>query len=115
MTTIHTRFRGSQDSCINPAYELKDTSSIFTPALLFYKDLIRRNIARAVEIAGGPDRLRPHAKTHKSREIIRLQLAAGITKHKVATIAEAEMVASCGAADVLIAYPMVGPNCERVA
>src|SRR5262249_1946204 len=34
---------------------------------------------------------------------------------KVATIAEAELVASCGAADVLIAYPMVGPNCERVA
>jgi D-serine deaminase-like pyridoxal phosphate-dependent protein len=100
---------------MNPAYELKDTSNIFTPALLFYKDLIRRNIARAVEIAGSPSRLRPHAKTHKTREIIRLELDAGITKHKCATLAEAEMIASCGVADVLLAYPIVGPNCHRLA
>src|SRR5260370_22090535 len=100
---------------MNPAYELKDTSSIFTPALLFYKDLIRRNIARAVEIAGSPSRLRPHAKTHKTGEIIRLEGDAGITKHKCATLAEAEMIASCGLADVLLAYPSVGPNCHRLA
>jgi D-serine deaminase-like pyridoxal phosphate-dependent protein len=100
---------------MNPAYELKDTSSIFTPALLFYKDLIRRNIARAVEIAGSPSRLRPHAKTHKTREIIRLELGVGITKQKCATLAEAEMIASCGVAHVLIAYPIVGPNCHRLA
>src|SRR6266849_5557948 len=100
---------------MNPAYLLHDPSGVFSPSLLFYKDMIRRNIARAVEIAGGPDRLRPHAKTHKTREIIRLQMAAGIKKHKCATIAEAEMIASCGAPDVLIAYPMVGPNCQRVA
>lgn len=100
---------------MNPIYQLKDPGSLFSPALLFYKDLIRRNIARAVEIAGGPDRLRPHAKTHKTREIIRLELEAGITKHKCATLAEAEMIASCGVADVLIAYPVVGPNCSRLA
>lgn len=100
---------------MNPIYRLRDPSSVFSPALLFYKDLIRQNIARAVEIAGGPERLRPHAKTHKTREIIRMQMTAGIKKHKCATIAEAEMIASCGAPDVLIAYPMVGPNCGRVA
>jgi len=100
---------------MNPLYELKRTSDIFTPALLFYKDLIRQNIARAVEIAGSPNRLRPHAKTHKTREIIRLEIEAGITKHKCATLAEAEIIASCGVADVLLAYPIVGPNCRRLA
>jgi D-serine deaminase-like pyridoxal phosphate-dependent protein len=66
-------------------------------------------------LAGGPERLRPHVKTHKTREIVALELEAGIRKHKCATIAEAEMVASCGAPDVLIAYPLVGPNCGRLA
>ena len=100
---------------MNPIYRLTDPSTVFSPALLFYKDLIHRNIARAVEIAGDPARLRPHVKTHKTREIAKMQIAAGITKHKCATVAEAEMLATCGAADVLIAYPMVGPNCQRVA
>jgi D-serine deaminase-like pyridoxal phosphate-dependent protein len=100
---------------MNSPYKIADTSRIFSPALLFYKDLIRRNLARAIELAGTPDRLRPHVKTHKTRDIIRLELEAGISKHKVATLAEAEMVASCGAPDVLLAYPVVGPNCERLA
>jgi D-serine deaminase-like pyridoxal phosphate-dependent protein len=100
---------------MNPAYAVADTSGIVSPALLFYKDLIRRNIARCLEMAGGPDRLRPHVKTHKTREIARLELDAGIRKHKCATLAEAELLASCGAPDVLLAYPLVGPNCARLA
>jgi D-serine deaminase-like pyridoxal phosphate-dependent protein len=100
---------------MNPTYRLTDPSGVASPSLLFYKDLIHRNIARAIEIAGDPARLRPHAKTHKTREIAKMQIAAGITKHKCATIAEAEMLATCSAADVLIAYPMVGANCQRVA
>jgi D-serine deaminase-like pyridoxal phosphate-dependent protein len=100
---------------MNPQYLIRDTSTVFTPALLFYKELIRRNIAHAVTMAGGPSRLRPHAKTHKTREIVRLQLDAGITRHKCATIAEAELLAQAGAPDVLIAYNMVGPNCGRLA
>jgi len=99
---------------MNPQYAIQDTSRIYSPALVFYKDLIRRNIARVLEMAGGPARLRPHVKTHKTREIVRLELHAGITKQKCATIAEAEMVASCGVKDVLIAYPMVGPNIGRL-
>jgi D-serine deaminase-like pyridoxal phosphate-dependent protein len=100
---------------MNPLYVIRDTSAVFTPALIFYKDLIRRNIAHAVEMAGGPGRLRPHVKTHKTREIVRMQLDAGITRHKCATIAEAELLAQAGAADVLLAYNMVGPNCWRLA
>src|SRR5438105_294342 len=96
-------------------YAIADTSAIFSPGLLFFKDLIRKNLARAIEIAGSPERLRPHVKTHKTREIVRLEMEAGVRKHKVATLAEAEMVASSGDADVLIAYPLVGPNCGRLA
>lgn len=96
-------------------YLIKDPSAVFSPALLFYKDIIRHNIRRMVERAGGPARLRPHVKTHKTREIVRLQMDAGVTKHKCATIAEAEMLAGIGVPDILLAYPMVGPNCQRFA
>ncbi len=96
-------------------YRIADTSGIFSPALIFYKDLIRENLANAVRMVGDPSRLRPHMKTHKTREIIRMALEAGVTKHKCATLAEAELAASAGAPDVLIAYPIVGPNCGRMA
>jgi D-serine deaminase-like pyridoxal phosphate-dependent protein len=98
----------------NP-YAIADTSAIYSPGLVFFKDLIRQNLARTVELAGGPARLRPHCKTHKTREVVQMELEAGVSKQKVATLAEAEMVASAGAPDVLLAYPMVGPNCERLA
>jgi D-serine deaminase-like pyridoxal phosphate-dependent protein len=100
---------------MNPVYAIQDVSEVFSPALIFFKDLIRQNIAQAVAIAGSAERLRPHVKTHKTREIVRLELDAGITKHKCATLAEAEMLAGCGAPDVFIAYNLVGPNCGRLA
>jgi D-serine deaminase-like pyridoxal phosphate-dependent protein len=100
---------------MNSIYRLHDTSTVSTPTLLFYGELLRRNLAHALTIARHPSRLRPHVKTHKTREIVRLALQAGVTKHKCATLAEAEMLASCGAPDVFLAYPMVGPNCRRLA
>lgn len=100
---------------MNPAYTIQDTSSIYTPALIFYKDLIRQNIQRCLDIAGSADRLRPHCKTHKTREIARLLLDVGVTKQKCATLAEAEMLAECGVPDVLLAYNLVGPNTRRLA
>jgi D-serine deaminase-like pyridoxal phosphate-dependent protein len=99
---------------MNPAYPIDNVDEVFSPALVFYKDLIRANIAEVIQLAGSPKRLCPHVKTHKCREIVRLQLDAGITSHKCATVAEAEMLAQCGAPDVLIAYPVVGPNVRRV-
>ena len=47
-------------------------------------------------------------------EIVRLAESLGIRKHKCATIAEAEMVAAAGGTDVLLAYPLVGPEREAV-
>jgi D-serine deaminase-like pyridoxal phosphate-dependent protein len=100
---------------MHPAYRLTDPSAVFSPALVFFPELIRQNVARVIEMAGGPARLRPHVKTHKTREIARILLDAGVTRHKCATVAEAEMLASVGAPDVLIAYPLVGPNTGRLA
>jgi D-serine deaminase-like pyridoxal phosphate-dependent protein len=96
-------------------YLLHDPSAVFSPGLLFYRDVIRENIANLIARAGDPSRLRPHLKTHKTREIVRMQMQAGITKHKCATIAEAEMLAEVGVADVLLAYNLVGPNAGRLA
>jgi D-serine deaminase-like pyridoxal phosphate-dependent protein len=107
--------RPNESGAMNSQYAVQDTSTIISPGLLFYKELIQRNIDHAVAVAGRVDRLRPHVKTHKTREIVCMELDAGITKHKCATVAEAEMLAGCGAPDVLLAYPMVGPNCRRFA
>lgn len=100
---------------MRPEYVLRAPSKIPSPSLLFYKDLIRRNIAQAVAMAGRADRLRPHVKTHKTPEVVRMEQEAGIRRHKCATIAEAEMLAGCDAQDVLLAYPVVGPNVDRLA
>ena len=95
------------------AYAVEDASDIFSPGVLIFRELLEQNLAEMVRIAGGPERLRPHCKTHKTREIIELQLRMGITRHKCATIAEAEMLADVGVEDVLLAYQMVGPNVRR--
>jgi D-serine deaminase-like pyridoxal phosphate-dependent protein len=68
-----------------------------------------------VKIAGDPGRLRTHIKTHKMRELIELQLRAGITRFKCATIAEAELAAEAGVPDLLLAYQPVGPAAKRIA
>ena len=96
-------------------YEVANAAEIDSPAMLVYPDRVRENVARMIRYAGGTARLRPHVKTHKMAEVIRLQLEAGITKFKCATLAEAEMVASCGAADVMLAYQLLGPKVTRLA
>jgi len=88
--------------------------SVPSPALLFDADRIERNIQRMRDAVGGDcSLLRPHIKTHKCAEILRLQ--PDIQQIKCATIAEAELAASVGVPDVLVAYPLVGPNAARLA
>lgn len=95
-------------------FAVQNSGEVPSPALLLYPDRIRENIRRMIRVAGGTSRLRPHIKTHKLAEVVRMQLEEGLTKFKCATIAEAEMAAGAGAKDVLIAYPMVGPNAARL-
>ncbi|MCE6992154.1 D-TA family PLP-dependent enzyme [Dyadobacter sp. CY323] len=97
-----------------PWFKLNNPDAIISPSLLFYKDRIEANIRGMINLAGDADRLIPHVKTHKCPEIVKIQLEKGIGKFKCATIAEAEMLAGCGAKWILLAYQMVGPNISRL-
>ncbi len=94
-------------------YRVKNIDEIASPSLLVYPERIEENIRRMIAIAGKPSRLRPHVKTHKMAEIVAMQMEYGIGKFKCATIAEAEMVARCGAKDILLAMQPVGPGLKR--
>ncbi len=94
-------------------YNISNVTEVCSPALLIYPERIEHNIKKMVAIAGIADRLRPHVKTHKMTEIIKLQMKYGINKFKCATISETEMVSGCGAKDILLAIQPVGPNLER--
>jgi D-serine deaminase-like pyridoxal phosphate-dependent protein len=94
-------------------FKVHNIEEVPSPSLLIFPDRIETNIRRMIGIAGSAERLRPHVKTHKMPEVIKLQLKYGITKFKCATIPEAEMVAECGSDDILLAMQPVGPNLNR--
>jgi D-serine deaminase-like pyridoxal phosphate-dependent protein len=94
-------------------YRVDDLTRFLSPSLLLFRELLNQNLDSMIGIAGSPDRLRPHCKTHKMAEVTRIELAKGIRKHKCATFAEAEMLAGAGVKDVFLAYNPVGPNIER--
>ena len=94
-------------------YSVENVAEVPSPALLVYPDRVAQNLQKMIEVAGGVDRLRPHVKTNKLAEVVRMHLDLGIAKFKCATIAEAEMSARAGAADMLLAYQPVGPNIQR--
>ena len=81
-----------------------------TPALIVDLDALEANIAamaafgRASGVA-----LRPHAKTHKSADIARLQIAAGAVGVCCAKLGEAEALAADGIGSILLTSPIVAP------
>lgn len=97
-----------------PWYRINNINEIDSPALIIYVDRVKQNIKTLVDSIDDVNRLRPHIKTHKSSEVTKMMLDAGITKFKCATIAEAEMLAEAGASDVLLAYQPVGPKANRL-
>lgn len=94
-------------------YNVKNEAEIFTPSVLIYPDRVEENIRRMIAIAGDVSRLRPHIKTHKIAEVVRLQVKHNITKFKCATLSEVELVANNGGKDILLAYPLLGPGIKR--
>lgn len=94
-------------------YEIENEGATISPSLLVYPERIVENIHTMIRMVGDVERLRPHIKTHKMAEIIHLQMNHGITKFKCATIAEAELLAQCGANDILLAMQPVGRNVQR--
>lgn len=98
-----------------PWYHIDNESGLPSPSLLLYRDRIEHNLQLMLQIAGSPERLRPHVKTHKLQPLIERQVALGITKFKCSTIAEAEMSAAGGGKDIMLAMPAVGGNALRLA
>ncbi|WP_423145944.1 D-TA family PLP-dependent enzyme [Rubrolithibacter danxiaensis] len=97
----------------NSWFEIKNIADFDSPALVVFKDRVKENIRLLITMIDDVSRLRPHVKTHKSKEVAELLIEAGIGKFKCATIAEAEMLALAGAKDVLLAYQPVGPKLTR--
>ncbi|QGY44900.1 D-TA family PLP-dependent enzyme [Maribellus comscasis] len=94
-------------------YKIKNEADVFTPSVLIYPDRIDENIRRMIKIAGDVSRLRPHVKTHKMAEVVQLQVQQKITKFKCATLTEMEMTAANGGTDILLAYPLLGPDIKK--
>jgi D-serine deaminase-like pyridoxal phosphate-dependent protein len=88
-----------------------------TPAVVVDLERVEANIAR---LQGAMDEravaLRPHAKTHKSVRIARMQVDAGARGLTVGTIGEAETFAAAGLTDLFLAYPIwaEGPKAARL-
>ncbi|MCA0211074.1 MAG: DSD1 family PLP-dependent enzyme [Proteobacteria bacterium] len=81
-----------------------------TPVLVLDVDALDRNIAAMAALAAGHGvALRPHAKTHKSVDIARRQLAAGAVGVCCAKIGEAEALAGGGVTGILITSPVAAP------
>ena len=80
-----------------------------TPVLLVDLEVLRRNIGYMADKAKRKGvQLRPHMKTHKSKKIAHMQLAAGAVGLTCAKISEAEVMVEAGVHDLFIAYPMYG-------
>lgn len=88
-----------------------------TPALVIEADAFERNIARMAELAAARGvRLRPHAKTHKSVEIARRQVAAGAVGVCCAKLGEAEVMAAGGVEGLHLTSPVVAaPGLRRLS
>jgi len=94
-------------------YEVANTSDLTSPSLLVYPERIEENIRTMISISGSVSNLRPHIKTHKMAEIVKMQQRHGIQKFKCATIAEAELLGQCEAHDILLAMQPVEANINR--
>ena len=87
-----------------------------TPVLTVDRDALGRNVAKMAALAQRAGvALRPHAKSHKSLAIARLQLDAGAVGLCCAKLGEAEVLAAGGVESLLITSPVVSaPAIERL-
>ncbi len=85
--------------------------SLNTPVLVLDIEALDRNIATMAAFAAGKGvTLRPHAKTHKSVDIAKRQVAAGAVGLCCAKLGEAETLAQGGVEGLHITSPVVSPS-----
>ncbi|MBV8070019.1 MAG: alanine racemase, partial [Acidobacteriaceae bacterium] len=102
------------DFCLS-GYTLRDASSIITPALLIYPDVVDANIQATLRmIDNDANRWRPHIKTAKLAAVVRRFVEHGIVNFKCATTLELQTACEAGARDVLVAFAMAGANARRI-
>jgi len=92
-------------------------ADVETPALIVDLPTFDANVAAMAQtITGSGKQWRPHAKCHKSPHVAARQREAGAIGSTVANIVEAEVLASGGTSDLLIAHCLVSPGkLERIA
>ncbi|HEY1659918.1 MAG TPA: alanine racemase [Candidatus Sulfotelmatobacter sp.] len=96
-------------------YRVHDLEQILTPALVVYPELIASNIERTLALlSGDADRWRVHIKTAKLGYTVHMLIERGVRNFKCATTLELITASDAGAADVLLAYPVMGANARRV-
>ena len=95
-------------------YQVKNIYELDTPALVVFPEIVKRNIQQIVGVIDDVTRLRPHIKTHKCAEVVKLLQSSGIQKFKCATIAETELLGMCFAKDVLLAYQPIEAKLLRL-
>jgi 3-hydroxy-D-aspartate aldolase len=94
-----------------PARVGDPVDAIDTPALLVDLDAFERNLERMADRARALGvRLRPHAKTHKSPEVAKRQIARGAVGVCVQKVAEAEAMVDGGIDDVFVSNEIVGAS-----
>src|ERR1700677_2211263 len=94
-----------------PAEPGAPIDEVDTPALLIDLDALERNLDHMAALAREAGvKLRPHAKTHKSPVIARLQMARGAVGQCVQKVAEAEVLAWGGVGDILVSNEVAGPR-----
>jgi D-serine deaminase-like pyridoxal phosphate-dependent protein len=96
-------------------YEVQDSQALSTPSLLIYTEMIEANITAALRMMNGDaNRWRPHLKTAKLGYTMRRLVARGIKTAKCATTLELLAALESGMEDVVVAFPLMGPNAARV-
>lgn len=90
-------------------------ASLRTPCVLVDQQKLERNIERMQTAADARRvRLRPHAKTHKSPDLARIQIARGAVGICCAKLGEAEVFVDAGIQDIRLPYPLNPANSARV-
>lgn len=86
-------------------------NEVDTPALIIDLDAMEHNLDSMAAFARGAGiKLRPHAKTHKSPVIARLQMARGAVGQCVQKVGEAEVLAWGGVSDILVSNEVANPR-----
>lgn len=89
----------------------KPWSELETPALMVDLDIMEANMDKMMAFlkeSGAGVGIRPHAKSHKTPQISKLQMAKGALGICCAKLGEAEAMADGGLPDILIANQVVG-------